>query len=430
MNRSVNWWQKAVIYELYVDKFAGNFSGLTSKLDYISRLGVDTIWLLPHYPSPLVDDGYDISDYQNIRSDLGSLADFDRFLSAAHDRGLKVIIDLVLNHTSDQHAWFKASRSSRDNPKRNWYLWNDNKDKFRDAFVHFSQVKDSNWIWNESTGDFYYATFYPQQPDLNWDNPEVVAAMTQTLDFWLDRGVDGFRLDAIARLIKRDGTNCFALPEAHEALKKLRAHIDSKYPNILLMAESGGWVHEAKPFFGSGDECQLVINFPLAVKMLAAVTHKNLSGIDEIWQQSGQLPEGCSWAVFLTNHDSVDLFFLTGQEERSALAGAMDPHNQFIQPDSASFGARLAEVCQGNQSDILWATQLQLSQPGTPVIYYGNEIGMRNAVLPEKPVDTRLYVRGNFDWSEAERQQSDPSSLLSKISDLLRQRRGLSSDQT
>lgn len=420
-----NWWVNAVIYELYVDKFADNFSGLTSKLDYFTHLGVDTLWLLPHYPTPGVDDGYDISDYQAVRPDLGSLADFDRFISAAHARNLKVIIDLVLNHTSDQHDWFKQARSSRDNPKRDWYLWSGNRDRFPDAFVHFSNLKEKNWIWNDQTGDYYYATFYPQQPDLNWDNPEVVSAMLEVLEFWLNRGVDGFRLDAVSRLIKRDGTNCFALPETHQLLKMIRARIDAKYSDILLMAESGGWTEEAKTFFGAGDECQLVINFPLAVKILAGISSKDRSAIDDLYRQSADLPPNCRWGIFLTNHDSVDLFFLTNDNERQNLAGLIDPQGNFAQPEGRSFGARLAEVCQGNVNDILWATGVQLSLPGVPIIYYGNEIGMRNLILPEKPADTRLYVRGNFDWAEADRQQPDLNSLFNRIREQLLHRRHL-----
>jgi maltose alpha-D-glucosyltransferase/alpha-amylase len=414
------WSPKSIIYELYVDKFAGNFSGLTTKLDYFNYLGIDTLWLLPHYPSPLVDGGYDISDYQNIRSDLGTMTDFNIFVKTAHAKGLKVLTDLVLNHTSDQHPWFIESKGSKTNDKRNWYMWSNTPDQFSQAFVHFADLKNNiNWIFNEATGDYYYATFYKEQPDLNWDNPEVLEAMLKVFDFWLDCGVDGFRLDAIARLIKRDGTNCFALPENHEILKKIRSHLDTKYPGKVLMAESGGWIHEAKAFFGQGDECHLVINFPLAVHMLAAINHKNTDKIESLWSQAGQLPNNCQWGVFLTNHDCVDLFLLGNEEEKQQLAKKADPDGLFAQPDSQSIGARIAEICQGNNEDILWATQLLLSQPGVPIIYYGNEIGMRNANLPDKPHDTRLYVRGPFDWPEAEKQQSDPNSLLNSIKNLI-----------
>jgi len=320
------WWINSVIYELYVDRFAGNFAGLTDKLDYFTYLGINTIWLLPHYPSPLVDDGYDISDYRGIRPDLGSMDDFDRFIAAARSKGLKVIIDLVLNHTSDAHPWFVESRSSRDNPRRDWYLWSDNQNRFSGAFVHFADQKGSNWIYNEPTGDYYYASFYPQQPDLNWDNPDVRQAMFDVADYWLDKGVSGFRLDAVARLVKRDGTNCYALPETHEILKRLRAHVDAKYPGTVLLAETGGWPGEARTFFGSGDECHLVLNFPLAVELLSAVTTRDLSRVNAVWDQSGGIPDTCRWGVFLTNHDSVDLFFLSNEDQKRQLSAAGNPN--------------------------------------------------------------------------------------------------------
>jgi maltose alpha-D-glucosyltransferase/alpha-amylase len=418
----MNWYQKAVIYELYVDKFAGNFQGLISKLDYFNYLGIDTLWILPHYPSPGIDGGYDISDYRSVRPDLGTLADFDQFVNAAHQKGLKVITDMVLNHTSDQHPWFKQSRSSKDNPKRDWYLWSQTPDKFSEAFVHFVQQKGSNWIFNQETGDHYYATFYKQQPDLNWDNPEVKKAMFEVMDFWLDRGVDGFRLDAVSRLIKRDGTGCFALPENHMILKELRSHINSRFPQAILMAETGGWPNEAKTFFGNGDECQLVIHFPLAVKLLAAIPGRDLTGVGEIWKWTGNIPENCCWAVFLTNHDTVDLFFLTDDNQKRLLREKADPDGQFLQENSSSFAARLAEVCRGNPEDIVWATGQQLAQPGVPIIYYGNEIGMRNQSLSRRPADTREYVRGSFDWSEAEKQKSDPDSLLNHVRDAISDR--------
>jgi maltose alpha-D-glucosyltransferase/alpha-amylase len=413
--REKNWWTKAVIYELYVDKFNQNFQGLTAKLDYLTYLGIDTIWILPHYPSPLVDGGYDISDYQGVRPDLGTLDDFHSFVDAAHQKGLKVIIDLVLNHTSDMHPWFIEARSSKSNPKRDWYLWNSDQSRFPGAFVHFAEIKGNNWIPNPATGDFYYASFYPGQPDLNWDNPEVFSAMLGVIDFWLDRGVDGFRLDAVSRLIKRDNTNCFALPETHAILKKIRTYIDSKYSHILLMAETGGWPDEARTFFGAGDECQLVIHFPMSVKILTTIFTKNIDGVNELWNRSGGLPSDCRWAIFLTSHDTVDVFFLPDQNERQLLIDKANPGRNFSQSLSESFGGRLGEICQGSKENIIWATQKLLSQPGTPIIYYGNEIGMRNAVLSEKPGDARAFVRNNFDWEEMERQKSDPESVLNQI---------------
>lgn len=425
-NRDPNWWTKSIIYELYVDKFAGDFKGLVDKLDYFNHLGVDTLWLLPHYPSPMVDGGYDISDYCSIHPQLGTLEDFDAFLSAAHTRGLKVIIDLVLNHTSDQHEWFKQARSSKDNPKRHWYMWSDTQDRFPDAFVHFEAFKGKNWISNPQTNDFYYATFYPQQPDLNWDNPEVFSAMMSVVDFWLGRGVDGFRLDAVARLVKRDATHCFALPETHEILKRIRKHIESKFPNILLMAETGGWPDEAKGFFASGDECQVVLNFPLAVQLLSAIGNHDLSGVQNVWDQSCGIPDSCRWGVFLTNHDSVDVFFLTSEEKKRELIHRGNPEGRYSLEPDGSYGARLAQVCAGKKEDIVWATRQLLTLPAVPVLYYGNEIGMPNANLSEKPEDPRLFVRQNFDWEEAARQQSDPDSFLNQIRQLIVERKNSS----
>lgn len=410
-----DFWTKAVIYEAYVDKFTGNFKNLTAKLDYLVYLGINVLWLLPHYPSPLVDGGYDISDYQNIRSDLGTMADFDEFLNAAHGKGLKVMLDMVLNHTSDQHPWFT------DPTKRDWYIRSDNQNQFAKAFVHFAEIKNNNnWIKTPGSEDYYYATFYPQQPDLNWDNPAVVMAMQEQMDFWLQKGVDGFRLDAISRLIKREDTYCFGLPETHQILKNIRSYIDSKYPGVVLLAESGGWPDEARQFFGAGDECHMVLSFPLSVRILSAVQHQDLGKISDFWTWSPPAPQGCSWAGFLTSHDSVDLFFLGSDEEKSQLRQKIDPKGIYSSPDGQSIGARLGEVFQGNSREIILATRTLLQQPVVPVIYYGNEIGMRNLDLSQKPADHREYVRGPFDWPEAEKQISDPDSILNTIRELIR----------
>ena len=416
------WWTNAIIYEVYVDKFAGNFRGLIEKLDYLNYLGVNTLWILPHYPSPMVDGGYDISDFTSVRDDLGTLVDFYEFVQEAHSKNLKVIIDLVLNHTSDKHPWFLDARTSPESPKRNWYLWSDNNDKFSQAFVHFSDIKKSNWIYNDVTKDYYYASFYPQQPDLNWDNPEVYKAMSDVMEFWLSRGVDGFRLDAVSRLIKRDNTNCFALPQTHEVLKRIRTDINIKYPNAVFMAESGGWPNEAKTFFGNQDECQIVINFPLASNILSAISDGDLSGVKKVWEESDGIGELCRWGIFLTNHDSVDLFFLSDDYKKKKLADEGGLMDKFGHEGSSSFAARLSEICIGNPEKILWAFQQQFDLPGVPIIYYGNEIGMRNAKLNNSPTDFREYVRGNFDWDDANKQIKDPDSLLNKIRELILKR--------
>jgi maltose alpha-D-glucosyltransferase / alpha-amylase len=409
---SNNWWSSSIIYELYVDKFAGNFKNLTSQLDYFVNLGVNTLWILPHYPSPMVDGGYDISDYYSVRSDLGTLSDFNDFVSASHSKNLKVIIDMVLNHTSIDHPWFT------EHP--DWYLWSETPDKYSGAFIHFSELKSgSNWIINPAGKNFYYASFYPSQPDLNWDNPHVVTAMTGVIDFWLDRGVDGLRLDAVSRLVKRDGTSCFGLPENHQILKNLRSHIDSKYQNRVLMAETGGWPVEAAQFFGSGDECQLVINFPLAARLLSSISNQNLPSTLDLLPST---PENCKWSGFLTNHDTVDVFFLADPDFRLQFIKDVNPDGLFTQINSASFASRLSNICHGDQDKILWAFSQLLSQPIVPIIYYGNEIGMPSAKLDHIPADARDYVRAPFDWSEAQKQLSNPDSILNSIRKLITNR--------
>jgi maltose alpha-D-glucosyltransferase / alpha-amylase len=416
------WWVNAIIYEVYVDKFAGNFKGLTDKLDYLLYLGVNTIWILPHYPSPMVDGGYDISDYTAVRSELGELHDFEEFVNKAHAKGIKVIIDLVLNHTSDRHPWFLEAKSSKNNPKRDWYIWSEDELRFSQAFVHFSHTKNSNWIRNETTGDFYYATFYPQQPDLNWDNNEVYVAMLSVMEFWLAKGVDGFRLDAVSRLIKRDNTNCFALPEVNSILKRIRNDISMKYPGTVFLAESGGWIHEAKTFFGEGDECQLVINFPMASNLLSCVTDYDLTKTEKVWDESQGIGDANRWGLFLTNHDSVDTFFLDEvQKEKLTKDGYL--LTKFGEEEGSSFAARLGEICMNDMEKIIWVHEKLLSFRGVPILYYGNEIGMPNQHLEDKPTDIREYVRGDFDWDEANIQMNDKDSILNNIRALIRKRK-------
>lgn len=413
-----SWWVNAIIYEVYVDKFADNFDGLIQKLPYLSYLGINTLWLLPHYPSSMVDDGYDVSDYTSIRSNLGNIFDFESFTKAAHTQGFRILIDLVLNHTSQDHPWFVESKSSKDNSKRDYYLWSETNDKYAGAFVHTMGNKTSNWIWNEQTKDYYYATFYPEQPDLNWDNPAVYAEMLTVIKFWLAKGVDGFRMDAISRLIKRENTNCFALTETHELIKRLRKDIESYLPNIVFLAESGGWPHEAKTFFGNGDECQLVLNFPFAANLLASVIDQSTLS-EQILRDSEGVPDKCRWATFLTNHDSVDLFFVTDSSQKQRLAHENNLLQRFGEGSGQSFAARISEICNGEKEKILWAFRKQLEFSGVPIIYYGNEIGMANEKLTIPPDDFRRYVRGRFDWAEAEDQMKDPDSLLNGVRAIL-----------
>lgn len=416
------WWTKAVIYEVYVDKFAGNFNKFADKLDYLVTLGVNTIWILPHYPSPGVDGGYDISDYMSVRSDLGDITDFENFVNKAHSKGFKIITDLVLNHTSKDHSWFIEAQSSKDNSKRDYYLWSESQTHFSEAFVHTIGNKTSNWIWNDQTNDYYYATFYPEQPDLNWDNPSVYEEMMKVMHFWLSKGVDGFRLDAISRLIKRDNTNCFALPETHALIKRLRKDIEVSYPQTVFLAESGGWIHEAKKFFGDGDECQIVINFPFAANLLAASGDHSLTSLETVARDSENIPDNCRWATFLTNHDSVDLFFVFDQAQKNRLACEYNLLERFGEKTGQSFAARISEICGEDKEKILWAFRKQSDFKGIPIIYYGNEIGMLNEKLATPPNDFRDYVRGRFDWVEAEKQITDPDSLFNQIRIILKER--------
>lgn len=416
------WWVNAIVYEVYVDKFADNFEGLTKHLDYLEYLGVNTLWILPHYPSPMIDGGYDISDYVSVRSKLGDIEDFEDFVSEAHKRKFRVIIDLVLNHTSDNHPWFMEARASKNNSKRDWYIWSNDASGYSQAFVHFADIKKSNWIKNEKTNDYYYATFYPQQPDLNWDNPEVYEAMLFVMNFWLRKGVDGFRLDAISRLIKRDGTNCFALPEVHTILKRIRADVLSNFPNTVFLAESGGWVHEAKTFFGESDECQLVINFPMASSLLSAISDCDLTKTEKVWENSQGIGGGNCWGLFLTNHDSVDLFFLD-EQQKEKLSADGNLLAKYGSEKGSSFAARLSEVCMGDKDKIIWAHQKLLSFPGVPILYYGNEIGMPNEKCSRNPKDFREYVRGVFDWNEVDRQIKKRNSILNTVKKLIEERK-------
>jgi maltose alpha-D-glucosyltransferase / alpha-amylase len=420
-NTNDPWWVNAIVYEVYVDKFARNFRGLTEKLDYLEFLGINTLWVLPHYPSPMVDGGYDVSDYTSVRSELGNTEDFDEFVTKAHAKNIRVIIDLVLNHTSDAHLWFIEAKSSKNNPKRDWYIWSSDALQFSRAFVHFSDIKKSNWIKSEETDDFYYATFYPQQPDLNWDNQEVYEAMLDVMRFWLEKGVDGFRFDAVSRLIKRDGTDCFALPEVHNILKRFRADISKSFPGTVFLAESGGWIHEAKTLFGEGDECQLVINFPMASNFLASITDYDLTMTHKVWDESQGISETDRWGLFLTNHDSVDTFFLDEvQKEKLTKEGYL--LSKFGEGGS-SFAARLSEICMGDKEKIIWAHEKLLDFAGVPILYYGNEVGMFNESFEQKPQDPREYVRGIFDWDEVERQIKDKDSILNSVRDFILKRK-------
>ncbi len=414
------WWKKAVIYEVYVDKFAGNFRGMAEKLYYLKNLGINCIWILPHYPSPMVDDGYDVSDYLNVRSELGTLNDFRNFVQKAHEVGMRIIIDFVLNHVSTEHPWFKEASASPDNQKRNYFLWSKTGEEFSQAYNPFSHMTKGNWIWNEKTGDYYYATFFENQADLNWDNPAVFDEAVRIIDFWAGLGVDGFRLDAVGHLVKREGTDCRHLPEAHQILKRLRSYLDKNYPEVIFLAEAGGRFKETIKYFGDGDECHMVFHFGLMPKIYLALKRNDFSVVRDMVAESSDIPDNCQWATFISNHDEITFTPLEKEEEKKELMEWLDPEGRYSFRGDKGVSMRLATVFKGDKEKILNAFKLLFGLPGSPVIYYGSEIGMKNLDLSEPPRDTRKYVRGDFDWPEAEKQINNPDSLLNGIKNLAR----------
>ena len=424
MKRVAHWWEGAVIYELYVDKFAGNLKGLTEKLNYLARLGVNGIWILPHYPSPMIDDGYDVSDYKGVRSDLGTIEDFRKMMQRAKQLGIKVIIDLVLNHTSTKHPWFIEAASSKQNKTRNYYLWSDTGKELAMAHNPFPTLKDKNWIVNPPTGDYYFSTFYPEQADLNWDNPEVFREMTEVMSFWLDLGVDGFRVDSIANIIKREGTRCVTLPESHEIVKRFRSWLDEKYPEALLLAESFNRPAEAVEYLGNGNECHSTFNFEFAVTVLLVAAKGESEKVKKVIADTAKLlPRGCQWAYFLRNHDQIPFWILNDQdaEELREVVDAADPSKRMYMKNS-EVSMRLATLLGGDKKKIIDGFGWLLSAPGMAIIYYGDEIGMLNSPIPPEEKDTRRSLRGKFDWAEAEKQINNKESLWSQVRELIRKR--------
>lgn len=421
MKKQTRWWKSALIYELYIDKFAGDFRGLTARLDYFTRLGVNTLHFLPHYPSPMVDDGYDVMDYRGVRSELGTLDDLVRCIAEAHRRGIRVIIDLVLNHVSREHPWFVEARASRGNPMRDFFLWDERGDRLKESVNAFPDFKPSNWIWNEATKDHYYATFYPEQPDLNWDDPLVMEEMLLIMEFWIARGVDGFRLDAASHLVKREGTDSKGLPETHRVIKEIRKRIERINPDVILLAEVHQKAPLAKIYFGDGDECHLVYHFPLAEQFWLALKRHDMRLVERAVRESSGIPADCQWAIFLRSHDEVSLATL-GAKERTELNDFFDPEHRYPFKRGEASSVRIATIFGGDHGRIADAFRLLYGTPGAPIMYYGDEIGMEN--LPPDPSvgDTRRYVRGKFDWEEARRQMGDPSSLWNRVANTIKGR--------
>ena len=375
------WYKDAVIYELNIKAFCdsnadgiGDFKGLTKKLDYLDDLGITAIWLLPFYPSPLRDDGYDISDYYKIHPNYGTIKDFKEFLNEAHKRGIRVITELVLNHTSDQHEWFQKARTSKPGSEfRNFYVWSDTAEKYKDARIIFKDFETSNWTWDPVAKAYYWHRFYSHQPDLNYENPQVQKAMLKVINYWFDMGVDGMRLDAVPYLFEREGTNCENLPETYEFLKKLRQHIDGKYKDKMLLAEANQWPEDAAAYFGNGDACQMAFHFPLMPRMFMYIWMEDRFPIIDIFEQTPPLPENCQWALFLRNHDELTLEMVT-DEERDYM------YRVYAKDSSARINLgirrRLAPLLSNHRRKIELMNFLLFSLPGTPIIYYGDEIGM------------------------------------------------------
>ena len=395
-----DWYRDAVIYELHVRAFAdsngdgtGDFEGLTSKLDYLAELGATALWLLPFYPSPLRDDGYDIADYRVVNPDYGTMTSFKRFLAAAHQRNLKVITELVVNHTSDQHLWFQRSRRApRGSRWRNYYVWTDDPQQYADARIIFQDFEHSNWTWDPVAGQYYWHRFYSHQPDLNFDNPEVESALMEVLEHWLDLGVDGLRLDAVPYLYEREGTNCENLPETHQFLKRLRAHMDDRYDDRMLLAEANQWPEDAAAYFGTGDECHMNFHFPLMPRMFMSVQMENRVPIVDILEQTPDPPAGAQWATFLRNHDELTLEMVT-DEERDLMLRAYARDSQMR--INLGIRRRLAPLLGNDRRKVELLNALLFSLPGTPVIYYGDEIGMGDNVY----LGDRDGVRTPMQWS-------------------------------
>jgi len=397
MNDSL-WYKNAVFYEVYVRAFYdsngdghGDLRGLTQKLDYLQELGVDCLWLLPIYPSPLKDDGYDIADYYDIHPDYGTLDDFKVLLESAHARNTRIIMDLVLNHTSDQHPWFQAARADRNSPYRDFYVWSDTDQKYRDARIIFLDTEKSNWTWDSLAGQYYWHRFYACQPDLNYDNPAVRAELFNIVRFWLDLGVDGFRADAVPYLFEREGTNCENLPETHAYLKELRRFMDENYPGRILLCEANQWPEDVRAYFGAGDEFHMAFHFPLMPRIYMSMQRADLTPIKWVLEQTPAIPDDCQWCTFLRNHDELTLEMVT-PEEREYMWQTFAPLPRMRLNQGVR--RRLAALFDGDRRRIELLYSILFTLPGSPILYYGDEIGMGDNIW----LDDRDGVRTPMQW--------------------------------
>jgi maltose alpha-D-glucosyltransferase/alpha-amylase len=394
------WYQRAVFYEVLTRGFSdsnadgtGDIRGLTEKLDYLEWLGIDCIWLLPFYQSPLRDGGYDVSDFMKVLPEYGTVQDAAELLEQAHSRGMRVVADVLVNHTSDQHPWFQESRQSRDNPKADWYVWNDDDRRWPEARVIFSDTETSNWTWDPVRGQYYWHRFFHHQPDLNFDNLDVQDAMIDMFKFWMRLGLDGFRLDAVPYLFERDGTNGENLPETHAYLRKMRAAIDAEFPGKVLLAEANQWPEDVVEYFGpDGDECQMNFHFPLMPRMFMAVRREQRYPITEILARTPEIPDGCQWGIFLRNHDELTLEMVTDDERDYMYSEyAKDPRMKV----NVGIRRRLFPLLDNDRRKVELFHAMLFSMPGSPIMYYGDEIGMGDNIY----LGDRDSVRTPMQWT-------------------------------
>ena len=399
LNQDPLWYKDAVFYELHVRAFydsnddgIGDFAGLIEKLDYLEWLGVDCLWLLPFYPSPLRDDGYDVADFTTIAPSYGSTEMFRSLIDAAHQRGMRVIVDLVLNHTSDQHAWFQEARRSPQAPTRDYYVWSETDQKYTKARIIFVDTEKSNWTWDPEAKAYYWHRFFSHQPDLNYDNPAVKQAMLEVMEFWLDQGLDGFRCDAVPYLFEREGTICENLPETHAYLKEIRKRIDDRYSTRILLAEANQWPSDVRPYFGSGDEFHMAFHFPLMPRLFMGLRSEDRRPILDMFKHTPPIPPNCQWCLFLRNHDELTLEMCTGEErDYMYYAYARDPQAR----RNIGNARRLAPLLENDRRKIELLNSIVFTLPGTPIIYYGDEIGMGDNIH----LGDRNGVRTPMHWT-------------------------------
>jgi maltose alpha-D-glucosyltransferase / alpha-amylase len=415
LNQDPVWYKDAVFYELHVRAFfdnnddgIGDFAGLISKLDYLEWLGVDCLWLLPFYPSPLRDDGYDVADFRSIAPSYGTTEDFRRLLQEAHRRGMRVIVDLILNHTSDQHAWFQSARSSPDSPTRDYYVWSNTDQKYAQARIIFVDTEKSNWTWDSEAQAYFWHRFFSHQPDLNYDSPKVRQAMQDVMEFWLDQGLDGFRCDAVPYLFEREGTMCENLPETHAYLKEIRQRIDQRYRDRVLLAEANQWPSDVRPYFGNGDEFHMAFHFPLMPRLFMGLRSEDRRPILDMFKHTPDIPPSCQWCLFLRNHDELTLEMCTGEErDYMYYAYARDPQMR----RNIGIARRLAPLLDNDRRKIELLNSIVFTLPGSPIIYYGDEIGMGDNIH----LGDRNGVRTPMHWTadrNAGFSKADPAQLF------------------